>query len=143
VVRYSRAFIAAMSVAGIVATLAVGVPWVGNPLPHLFPNAFEEPGVYAALLLASTFAFCIPIFAVQAIAARRERRLVVLTGTTSLVYVGLVAVLARPLGPLALPVASLGNTATWLRRFRPVFRSIFGPTDPAPANVAPPVLADS
>jgi O-antigen/teichoic acid export membrane protein len=143
VVRYSRAFIAAMSVAGIVATLAVGVPWAGNPLPHIFPNAFEQPGVYAALLLASTFAFCIPIFAVQAIAARRERRLLMLTGTTSLVYVGLVAVLARPLGPLALPFASLGNTTVWLRRFRSLFRSIFGPADPAPARVGSPLLADT
>ena len=61
------------------------------------------------------------------------------TGTTSLVYVGLVAVLARPLGPLALPVASLGNTTIWLRRFRTIFRSIFGPTDDAPASVAAPM----
>jgi O-antigen/teichoic acid export membrane protein len=140
--RLSRAFMAALGVAGLVATLTVGIPWAGNPLVEYFPNAFAQRGLYSALLIASTLAFSIPIFAFQAIAARRERSLLRLTSTTTLVYVGLVAVLAQPLGSLAMPVASLGNTIVWLLRFRPLFGSIFASADEEP-TAAPPLSASN
>jgi O-antigen/teichoic acid export membrane protein len=141
--RLSRAYVAALTLAGVVAIAAVGLPWSGNPLARFFPKAFEHGWVYGALLAASTFAFAIPNFAFQAIAARRERSLVTLTSTTSLVYVGLVALLARPLGPLALPLASLGNSAVWLLRFRPLFRSIFAGPALGQSPVAGPLGADA
>jgi len=124
-----------------VAALTVGFPWSGKPLLRCFPKAFEHEWVYAALIVASTTAFSIPNFAILPIAARPERSLTTLTSTTSLVYIGLVALLARPLGRLGLPVVSVGNRAIQLLRFRPLCRSVFGDSSPEYAIVVGPLLA--
>jgi O-antigen/teichoic acid export membrane protein len=123
--RYSLVFAAVVVACGATYALVAGVPWPGNPLVALFPNAFELRGMVTAFVLASTLAFVLPILAVQAIAAGRHRDIVRINLTNHAVYLVCVVALARSVGALAIPIASALYCVLWLVRFRPVMRAIY------------------
>ncbi len=130
--RTTTTYVALLGAAGIGYAVVAGTRWPGNPLVGWFPNAYASNWLLATLVVATAAAFVQPIFGIQAIAARREKDLVRISMTNQFVYVGAVAALSGPLGAVAMPVASLLNTATWLARFRGVLRRIYRPSAPAP-----------
>ena len=107
--------------------LVAGVQWPGNPLPGLFPNAYQLQWIVLAMILAVAFQQSTGIFSLQAIAARRERDLVRLQVPNSPVYPTTAALLAGPLGAYAMAVGIVADRLTWWIRFRPILTRIYRP----------------
>ena len=107
--------------------LFVGVGWPGNPVARAFPNAFAQTGLLPALVAAAAVSFLIPLLGYQAIATGRARELVRLSLSNQVVYLVTIAVLAAPLGALAVPSASFAYAVTWCVRFRSVSARIYAP----------------